>query len=112
MSTVFIVQERMKREGDDLVPVIDFSPAAEYGDPEVLLPSDFQAYTTGPMMKILKRKLRGFSDEDYLLGAGDTVAMMAAAMVASDRNRGRVNMLRWDRTLRRYVKTTIDMETM
>ncbi len=109
MDKVFIVQEPTKRVNGSLVPVFDMTPAMVYGELVVLLPPGNVMLSTAPMVQELKHKLRDFDDGDYLIPAGDPAAMAAASMVAASMNRGRVNILKWDRETRQYVKMRIEL---
>lgn len=108
---VYIVQEplRRNRQNGSLETFMNLTPAAAYGDLEVLLDRKNITLNPAPMIDLLKRKLRHFSDEDYLLGVGDTGAMMAAAMVAGQMNRGRVKILKWDRETGSYLKLNLQV---
>lgn len=106
MSNVFVTQEPLTREG---VPIMDLSPALKFGDLQVLLPSGPVILSTPPMVKALQSRLDSFSDSDYLLGIGDPAIIAAAVMVASSKNNGRVNLLRWDRIDRCYRVVKIDL---
>ena len=111
MGTVFIVQEPIRKDQDgEWEHWIDFSPASAYGKLEVLLPPQSEmvvGLNPGPMVTILKGKLKDFCELDYIVPAGDPVASCAAAMVAAFNNRGRVKVLRWDNKTRQYVAVDI-----
>jgi len=109
MGTVYIVQERLRNTDEGMVPVYDFTPAAQYGQLEVVLSHRETALTPGPMIQKLRRQLKDFDDDDYLLLAGDPVAIAAAGMVAGSVNNGKFNALLWDKRARGYIKTQIDM---
>lgn len=106
MPTVFLTQEPFRRYG---FPIMDLTPAKEYGHIQALLPPGPIALSTAPMMKTLRAKLENFSDDDFLLGIGDPVAIAAAVMAASDANNGLVNILRWDREKHRYDAITLNL---
>jgi hypothetical protein len=101
MSNVFVVQER---------PNHDLAPAMKFGEMKVLLPSYTQiAFSTAPTIRTLRHKLRSFSDVDYLLLAGDPVAIGLACSVAAFFNNGRYTALKWDRRERMYIPVKIDV---
>lgn len=106
---VYIVMEPMRRDRDTgrMVPCMDLTSAGAYGNIEVLLERRDITLSPGPMLECLRRKLRTFSDNDYLLGVGDPGAMMAASMIASQMNRGKVNILKWDRKSSSYIELTL-----
>ena len=100
-STVYVVQE---------MPNHDIAPAMRYGELKVLLPSNTQiAFSTVPTVRLLKRKLRGFTDNDFLLLTGDPVAMGLASSIAAAYNSGRYRVLKWDRRERMYIPVSINI---
>lgn len=106
MSKVFVVCEPVShREGG---AKIDLSPAAEYGEIEVLLGHTQSLFAPVPTVRKLREKLEHFSDDDYILPVGDPVLMSTVSMVASEMNHGRVRFLKWDRIQRRYLVITVD----
>lgn len=101
MATVYIVQE---------MPNHDLAPAMKYGEMKVLLPPHTQiAFSTAPTIRSLRNKLRNFSDDDFLLLAGDPVAIGLACAIAVFFNSGRYTALKWDRRERMYIPVKIDI---
>ncbi len=99
--TVFLVQEN---------PYINVLGAAEYGDIVVLFESGQQImFSPQPAIRKLKRKLKDFDDGDYLLMMGDPAAMGIACCIAAEMNRGRFNILKWDKKQQRYYPVTINL---
>ena len=80
MSIVYVVQEN---------PRVDILSATKYGE---LL----------PLASLFKRKLKNFSDKDFLLLIGDPALIGVAVTVASDINDGKVTVLKWDRIEKMY----------
>lgn len=109
MSKVYVVQEPLRFDGQNLVPAFDLTPAAEFGQMEVLLPPGNTMLAPVPAMRTLREKLKHFSDDDYLLGVGNTAAIAGAAMVAGYYNHGRVKLLQWDKRLKQYIKVEMDV---
>lgn len=98
--TVFVVQE---------MPNHDIASATRFGDLKVLLPANIQiAFSTVPTVRMMRRKLLKFSDQDFLLLTGDPVAIGLACSIASFYNSGRYKVLKWDRRERLYIPITID----
>jgi hypothetical protein len=103
---------------ENLIPAIDVSPAAEYGDIEVLIEANNTGIAIQPLISLLRSRLKDFCDEDYILPVGDSVAIGVVTAIAADFNLGRVKMLRWDRQSRKYIpmrfnsrgKSVIDTE--
>ena len=101
MPTVYVVQE---------MPNHDLAPAMKFGEMKVLLPSYTQiAFSTAPTIRSLRIKLRNFTDADYVLLAGDPVAIGLACSVAAFFNNGRYTALKWDRRERMYIPVKIDV---
>lgn len=104
--TVYVTQEPQARGGR---PMMDLSPAQEYGEMVFLLPPGPVALSPAPMIRDLRRALEGFTEDDYLLALGDPVAIGAATAVAAERTGGKVRMLRWDRRDHRYIEIKANM---
>jgi hypothetical protein len=85
---VYVVQEVKGR---------DHSPALKYGDLKLLL-EDWPNITmsTQPTVRRLRKMLKDFNDQDYLLLSGDPVALGLACAVAADINQGKVKILKWE----------------
>jgi hypothetical protein len=101
MPTVFVVQE---------MPNHDIAPAMRFGEMKVLLPSNTQiAFSTIPTVRTLRRKLRDYKDQDFLLLTGDPVAIGLACSIAAFYNAGRFTALKWDRREKLYIPVKIDI---
>lgn len=101
MARVFVVQE---------MPGRNILPARKYGELLALLPSNSQVLLSpGPTVERMRRALKDFCDDDFLLLSGDPVAIGIAMMVAGDRNLGRVKVLKWDREEGVYFPIEIDL---
>lgn len=103
--SVYVVQERKRFNSitKELEPVVNLTPAAKYGDLVELFDNRQHALLTGPTVKTLKNKLRGFDDDDYILPIGDPILIAMATSIAAWNNMGKVKMLHWDRELKQYV---------
>tara|TARA_R100001480_G_scaffold128556_1_gene126135 strand:- start:344 stop:697 length:354 start_codon:yes stop_codon:yes gene_type:complete len=100
-SKVYLVQEN---------PYVNVLSANEYGDIEILFDSGQQImFSPQPAIRKLRRKLKDFCDEDYLLMMGDPAAMGIACCIAADINRGRFKILKWDKKERRYYPVSINI---
>ena len=101
MSKVFVIQE---------TSIHDISSALDYGDIDVLLPPGSQiAFSPGPTVRRIRRKLMSFNDKDYLLLIGDPAAIGIACAVASEANNGRFKMLKWSKKEMRYFPVSVDL---
>jgi|TARA_R100000995_G_C3473448_1_gene119567 hypothetical protein len=100
-SKVYLVQEN---------PYVNVLSAGEYGDIEILFDSGQQImFSPQPAIKKLRRKLKSFCDDDYLLMMGDPAAMGIACCIAADINRGRFKILKWDKKERKYYPVSINI---
>lgn len=112
MGKCYIVQEVLRKDSDtgELVPVLNLSRVAEYGEPVVCLRTGRVSLTPGPTIDKLTEILRHYDpDEDYIVPVGDPSAMFIAAMVAGSMTNGRCRILKWDRVAKRYIPIEIDL---
>ena len=101
MSFVYVIQDF----GDK-----NLVPARKYGKVRVLLPPNRQVvFSSAPTVRRLREGLKNFSDKDYLLLIGDPAAIGIATSIASENNRGRYRLLKWDRQEAEYFDINIDL---
>ena len=99
-SKIFVTQLPARRENNQWVPIVDITPAKEFGDIVVMLPSGINYPDTNSVKEQLIPQLEEFGEEDFLLPLGDPLVMtVATALVA---RKGFFKILRWDRQSRRY----------
>ena len=90
----------------------DITDAAEFGDLDILHPAKEQAsLSTQPTVRRMIRKLSKFTDEDYLLLAGDPAGIAIAAALAAQNNMGRFKVLKWDRLEKRYYPLDVNLKS-
>jgi|TARA_R110000744_G_scaffold62471_7_gene128968 hypothetical protein len=100
-AKVYVVQEN---------PNYSVLNAGQYGELEVLLPYGSQiVLSVAPTLHLIRKKLRNYCDEDYIVAIGDPTAIAIACMVAGEVNRGLVNMLKWDKREKMYYPIQIDL---
>jgi len=98
--TVYLTQDILGR---------DFTSALDWGEVETILPGTAQVVLSSvPALRAIRRKLRNFTDEDYILLSGDPIIMGLCMMVAAETNMGRMQLLKWDRRNKKYNPVTID----
>ena len=98
--TVFVVQESIGK---------NLSPAAQYGELDVLLSAHKSAaYSLAPTIRTLRNKLRNFNDEDYLLLIGDPLAMAMASVIAAQFNGGKIKILKWNNKDHVYLPLSLN----
>lgn len=80
----------------------DMSSATKFGNLVYLLPPGNIAKDMRETMARLNHRLSDWTIGDYLLAAGDPVAIAAAAMIATHYSRGDINLLKWDGVNKEY----------
>lgn len=110
-SKCYIIQEPVKHDpiSGQMVPVMDFRKVLQYGEPIICLPNGRVSLSPGPTIDALRTKLKDFTDDDYIVSVGDPTAIFVAAMVLGDLNRGKCNLLKWDKQSKQYIKVEIDI---
>ena len=106
--TVYVIQEIPgTKEGR---PKINIMGAQKFGKIKVLLREDSQMiFSPGPIIFELRRLLKAYRQEDYLLLTGDPAIIGVACSVVSDITHGKYNLLKWDRQERMYYPISINL---
>ena len=98
--TVYVLQDMGK----------NIRSAEKFGDLKILLPNNRNIIlSAGPVAHKLRKELSTFCDDDYLLLMGDPAIIALAGAVASEMNRGRFKILKWDRDEKKYYDIEIDL---
>ena len=107
-SKVYVIQEIAgTKEGK---PKINILGAAEYGVFKFLLPEFSQIiFSPGPLIFKLRKGLKDFTKEDYLLLTGDPAIIGVACSIVSDITNGKYNLLKWDKQERKYYPIEINL---
>ncbi|NBW12968.1 MAG: hypothetical protein EBR82_33600 [Caulobacteraceae bacterium] len=105
---VYVIQDVPgSREGR---PKINIIGAANFGKLKVLLPENAQIIlSSGPVVFKLKKLLKDYKPDDYLLLTGDPAIIGVACSIVSDYTNGRYNLLKWDKQERRYYPIEINL---
>ena len=91
-------------------PKINIVGAREYGEIKSLLPELSQIiFSPGPLIFKLRKLLRNFRPEDYLLLTGDPAIIGVACSIVSDITNGKYNLLKWDKQERQYYPIAINL---
>ena len=91
-------------------PKINIMGATEYGKFVFLLPELSQIiFSPGPLIFKLRKALKDFTTEDYLLLTGDPAIIGVACSIVSDMTNGKYNLLKWDKQERKYYPITINL---
>ena len=105
---VYVIQEVAGTQAGN--PKINIMGASNYGKFKFLLPEFSQIiFSPGPLIYKLRKNLKDFTREDYLLLTGDPAIIGVACSIVSDITNGRYNLLKWDKQERRYYPVEIDL---
>ena len=105
---VYVVQEIAGTQSGN--PKINIMGASEYGKFKFLLPEFSQMiFSPGPLIFKLRKSLKNFTTEDYLLLTGDPAIIGVACSIVSDMTNGKYKLLKWDKQERKYYPITINL---
>lgn len=92
-------------------PGVNILGATEYGQLKMLSPLRASQFVSPvDIVENMRKNLRDFSDEDYILPMGDPAVIGIATTLAAHANEGRVKFLKWDRQERMYYVWSVDMK--
>jgi len=105
---VYVIQEIAgTKEGK---PKINILGAAEYGTFKFLLPELSQMiFSPGPLIFKLRKGLKDYNTEDFLLLTGDPAIIGVACSIVADMTNGKFNLLKWDKQERKYYPIHINL---
>ena len=108
---VYVIQEIPGSQAGS--PKINIMGAAAYstsGKFNFLLPEFSQMiFSPGPLIFKLRKGLRNYKPEDYLLLTGDPAIIGVACSIVSDITNGKYNVLKWDKQERKYYPIEINL---
>ena len=108
---VYVIQEIAGSA--DGRPKINIMGAASYSTSNkfnFLLPELSQIiFSPGPLIFKLRKGLKDFTTDDYLLLTGDPAIIGVACSIVSDMTNGRYNLLKWDKQERKYYPIEINL---
>ena len=105
---VYVIQEIPGTQAGN--PKINIMGASKYGKFKFLLPELSQIiFSPGPLIFKLRKSLKDFTREDYLLLTGDPAIIGVACSIVSDMTTGRYNLLKWDKQERQYYPIEINL---
>ena len=108
LPIVYVIQEIAGTK--DGKPKINILGAAEYGTFKFLLPELSQMiFSPGPLIFKLRKGLKDYNTEDFLLLTGDPAIIGVACSIVSDITSGKFNLLKWDKQERKYYPITINL---
>jgi len=107
-AIVYVIQEIAGTK--DGRPKINIMGAAEYGTFKFLLPELSQIiFSPGPLIFKLRKGLKDYSQQDFLLLTGDPAIIGVACSIVSDITNGKYNLLKWDKQERKYYPIEINL---
>tara|TARA_B100000029_G_scaffold269937_1_gene265288 strand:+ start:70 stop:465 length:396 start_codon:yes stop_codon:yes gene_type:complete len=107
-SKVYVIQEIPGTRAG--APKINIMSAREYGEFNFLLPEFSQIiFSPGPLVFKLRKLLKDYKAEDYLLLTGDPAIIGVACSIVSDLTNGKYNLLKWDKQERMYYPIKINL---
>ena len=107
-NKVYVIQEVAGTQSG--APKINIMGAAKYGKFEFLLPEFSQIiFSPGPLIFKLRKALKDFTTEDYLLLTGDPAIIGVACSIVSDMTNGKYKLLKWDKQERQYYPIEINL---
>jgi len=89
---------------------INILAASDYGYLVICLPENSQMmFSPTPFIHKMKKNLRDFKEDDYILCTGDPAIIGLSTAIVNDITGGKFNLLKWDRQERRYYPLTFDL---
>ena len=108
LPIVFVIQEIAGTK--DGKPKINILGAAEYGTFKFLLPELSQMiFSPGPLIFKLRKGLKDYTTDDYLLLTGDPAIIGVACSIVANMTNGKFNLLKWDKQERKYYPIHINL---
>ena len=105
---VYVIQEIPGTQAGN--PKINIIGASKYGEFKFLLPEFSQIiFSPGPLIFKLRKSLKDFTTEDYLLLTGDPAIIGVACSIVSDMTNGKYNLLKWDKQEKQYYPIEINL---
>ncbi len=110
MSRVFIPQipSRYDTNASAWMPTVNIDPAKKFGELNVMLPPEANRLEVSSIVSVLKRMMKDYGPDDYVLALGDPM-IIALASVIAERAAGTLRMLRWDRMSREYMLVEVSL---
>ena len=107
-NIVYVIQEVAGTQSGN--PKINIMGASHYGQFKFLLPEFSQIiFSPGPLIFKLRKALKDYRPEDYLLLTGDPAIIGVACSIVSDMRNGKYNLLKWDKQERQYYPIEINL---
>jgi len=99
---VYVIQEIPGTQSGS--PKINIMGASKYGEFNSQI-----IFSPGPLIFKLRKALRDYTEEDYLLLTGDPAIIGVACSIVSDITNGKYQLLKWDKQERKYYPIKINL---
>ena len=108
---VYVIQEIAgTKSGNPKINIMGASNYSSSGKFIFLLPEFSQMiFSPGPLIYKLRKGLKNFTSDDYLLLTGDPAIIGVACSIVSDITNGRYKLLKWDKQERKYYPIEINL---
>ena len=108
---VYVIQEIAGTQaGNPKINIMGASVYSTSGKFIFLLPEFSQIiFSPGPLIYKLRKNLKDFTREDYLLLTGDPAIIGVACSIVSDITGGKFKLLKWDKQERKYYPIEINL---
>ena len=108
---VYVIQEIAgSTDGRPKINIMGASSYSTSGKFNFLLPELSQIiFSPGPLIFKLRKGLKDFTTDDYLLLTGDPAIIGVACSIVSDMTNGKYNLLKWDKQERKYYPISINL---
>ena len=108
---VYVIQEIPgSRAGTPKINIMGAAAYSTSNDFNFLLPEFSQMiFSPGPLIFKLRKGLRNYTPEDYLLLTGDPAIIGVACSIVSDITNGKYKVLKWDKQERKYYPIEINL---
>jgi hypothetical protein len=108
---VFVPQEPRFKQPDGSWKTVDMLQLLDYGSVEVLLePGEQVTFNAASTVRRIMSKMVDYrADKDFVVAAGDPVAIGICCAIAAAAGRGKFKIAKWDRLERRYFIVPIDL---
>ena len=95
---------------EKIVYVIQEIPGTQSGNPKInIMGASKYGEFKFPLIFKLRKSLKDFTTEDYLLLTGDPAIIGVACSIVSDMTNGKYNLLKWDKQERQYYPIEINL---
>jgi len=108
---VYVIQEIPgSRAGTPKINIMGAAAYSTSNDFNFLLPEFSQMiFSPGPLIFKLRKGLKNYTPDDYLLLTGDPAIIGVACSIVSDITNGKYKVLKWDKQERKYYPIEINL---